>query len=294
MKQLQIFAVVFTVSLAWTAHALEFVESKIPFSVRGDKTLIATLRFPKNRSRTEVTPLLLLFGGFQSAAGVLDLISPKAPIALASFDYPFEAPRKFEFPGSLKLAPMAKETIYTMLAAIPAFLDTLKKSPPFLIGPITFVGASLGAPFVILSSPGLSQVKGVVLVHGFADIPGTLAHQLVQTWTRQDRFGWFRKPLSYTLAWSAWFYLGLPSPLEVAENFRSDQDVLLFQAKNDHFIPKSDREALWNAVQASAAKSKRLEVMEGDHLQPHTTHLIAGIMERVTEWMQSKALLESK
>ncbi|MGK5086419.1 hypothetical protein WDW86_02580 [Bdellovibrionota bacterium FG-2] len=139
---------------------------------------------PKNKS-----PAILVFGGFQNAAKVLDLLTPHlaklgiTDVVLASFDYPFDPPRKFEFPGSLKLAPQAKQMIHQTVDGIDALRVHLINKWNVDPHRITLIGASLGAPFTALAAqPGL--FPGLVFVHGFGEIQKTAQFQLEQSWRR--------------------------------------------------------------------------------------------------------------
>ncbi|MCI0749606.1 MAG: hypothetical protein L0Y32_03525, partial [Nevskiales bacterium] len=64
----------------------------------------------------------------------------------ATFDYPFDAPRKFIFPDSLKLAPELRDAIHGTLDGIGKLHDALKQRPDIDPARITVAGASAGAP----------------------------------------------------------------------------------------------------------------------------------------------------
>src|SRR5436305_13565773 len=57
------------------------------------------------------------------------------------------------------------------------------------------VGASFGAPFALAAAAQDPSISGVVLIHGFGDIPGTGRFRILQSW--KSRFG----PLTNPLAW---------------------------------------------------------------------------------------------
>jgi dienelactone hydrolase len=111
----------------------------------------------------------MLFGGFQGAARVLDLIDgAKLPpsVLLASFDYPFKPPRRFSFPGSLQYAPDVKRMMSETVEGIVWLARELARRPDVDPNRITVIGASLGAPFVIEAAAREPLIRGVALIHG--------------------------------------------------------------------------------------------------------------------------------
>src|SRR4051812_27080408 len=91
------------------AHAgCRLQASSIPISLGEGKSTTATWMSPKDLAPGEKVPVLLVFGGFESADEVLSLLHPDVCVGLASFNYPFSAPRQLRFPESLRALPEAK------------------------------------------------------------------------------------------------------------------------------------------------------------------------------------------
>lgn len=245
----------------------------------------ATLRIPADGARGRL-PALLIFGGFEEAGKVLELVHPDRPVLLASFDYPYRPPRKFEFPGSLRFAPEVKRAVHETLRGIRELQAALARRPDVDSQKISILGASFGAPFAAQRSA--PPFAGVILVHGFGDVPGTAMHQLLRSW--RERFGLLAYPLAWLLTQLSWTYLQAEAPEVAVEALTSDQHVLVITAENDSFIPPASSEALWAGIKRSPALAER-EIMPGDHLQPGSDELIARILHRVSGWMAAKGLL---
>lgn len=282
--------------LNWRTELLEWenrLGQKITAQIRVP-VVRAIGRSPGAMARRQPTPrypALLVFGGFQEAAKVLTLLSPDFPIILASFDYPFSPPRKFEFPGSLRFGPEVKAMGVGTLEGIRHLRAKLSERPDVDPAKITVVGASLGAPFAVAAAAQDPALKGLVIVHGFGDLSKTAMHQLGRSWERKW-VGW-KKPLAWPLAWlvaqfGGW-YLDFPEPETMAGQLRTGQSALMIQASEDTFIPKECSDSLWNGLQKSSAQVERW-VMPGDHIQPGSDRLIKEIMMRIAGWMNQVAL----
>ncbi len=263
---------------------LTWQNEEIPLAIEYSpgKPVLARIKRPSALSG-EPLPVLLVFGGFQNAARVLELVAPDRPVVLASFDYPFDPPRKFAFPGSLRFAPDVKRMISDTASGIDELILKLKDRDYVDPTQLTIVGASLGAPFAVSAAARNVEFSNLVVVHGFGDIPATAKHQLVRSW--RPKFGWVAEPLAWGLAHFGWWYLGSPSPERDALRLRSSQRVLMISAEADSFIPKDAGEALWEAIQKSPAVPERI-IMPGDHLQPGSESLISEIMRRVNAWLK--------
>lgn len=272
---------------AFGADPVFFQKESVLVEVAPGKDLSATLKIPKTAGGKKL-PALLIFGGFQEAARVLELVHPKQPVVLASFDYPFSPPRKFEFPGSLKFLPEAKKMIHETLTGISRLREILVQRPEVDPQRIVLVGASLGAPFAVIGASRDPGFAGVAIIHGFGQVPKTASHQLIKKW--KERWGWFAYPAAWSLIWPTWWYIGVEEPEEAAERLKSHQKILMISAEADSFIPATASEALWQSVTKSLASHNRL-IMQGDHLQPGSDQLIEKILGHVSEWMAKTGLL---
>src|SRR5262245_8590213 len=132
------------------AHSAEWRALKIPIDLGQGKSTMATLSLPE-AAGGEKLPTLLVFGGFERAGEVLSLLYPAttARVAFASFDYPFTAPRRIEFPKSLRSLPEAKALYPSTVRGILSLLSELKRRPELDPARIVLIGASFGAPFAL-------------------------------------------------------------------------------------------------------------------------------------------------
>jgi dienelactone hydrolase len=267
---------------------VQFRGETLSIPLPGGGALQATLRIPDGPDReAKPFPVVMIFGGFENAGRVLELVQPDRPAILASFDYPFTPPRKLEFPASLRYLPQAKRFIHETIEGIAALKSALKRRPDVDPGKFTLVGASFGAPFVTAAAASDPEFRGVALVHGFADVVGTSVHQLMRSFGK--RFGALAYPMAWTLCQAGFLYIDGPEPEVEARKLSTGQSVLMISASEDSFIPRNSSELLWSALQASRARRERLE-MPGDHLQPGSEALIAKIMGHVVEWMERMGL----
>ncbi|HAR42411.1 MAG TPA: hypothetical protein DCS07_07230 [Bdellovibrionales bacterium] len=280
------FKFVFLVLCIFFASELRAAEysEQLPLVLESGRRITAQLKIPsgvKTQSALQ-HPVLLVFGGFQHAAEVLELLYPQKSYILASFDYPFDPPRRFEFPGSLRLAGQAKRMVHDTLDGIDRLVRELRKRPDVDPDRISIVGASLGAPFAALSVGRSPEIAGLVLIHGFGDIPGVITHQLMRVWG--PRYGRWTYPLAWALGQSAWKYLQLESPEQAVRNLRAHQKSLIVAAEQDSFIPSNATQSLRQAFKNQGAY--REIFMPGDHLQPGAGELIHSIMQLTQKWLE--------
>lgn len=254
------------------------------FKIPGNPGLIAHIERPQFAPPGKKLPTLLIFGGFKEASETLELLKPllRDEVALASFDYPFSPPRKFEFPASLKFVPEVKAMTRQTVSGIRAMYAALQTREDVDSAKIAIVGASFGAPFALEAASLEPTLSRLAIVHGFGDVPGTAMHQLLRKW--QPRYGWLSYIPSWLIANLGWWYIGMQEPEESARALSENQKVLLVSAAEDSFIPREASESLWSALQESKAASER-RIMPGDHLQPGSDQLIAQIMSQVVDWL---------
>jgi hypothetical protein len=246
----------------------------------------AQIRIPKQhvvqRKALQKYPALLIFGGFETAGDVLNLLPQGVPVIFATFDYPYRGPRKFEFPNTLFEFPKLKHALHDMRPGIKKLFEFLQKLPEVDSNQLGIIGASFGAPFAISAAADERRFKYLIVPHGFADLSGTLRHRLNQV--IQKKVGCFSRPLSSLLAGIILAYLNPPDPTAAAQNLRENQNVLVINAQGDHFIPQEIRDHLWSTLQKSSAEIKRID-MPGDHLQPGSQQLIYQITHIIFEWL---------
>lgn len=276
----------------FNAHAtIAYTNSYLRFSTSFGREIVAKVKTPVGSCSEKKFPALLIFGGFQQAAQVLDLVDSPVPIVLASFDYPFDPPRKFSLPESLKYAPQVKAMIRDTVDGIKILRSRLAQMQCVDESKITVVGASLGAPFAIAAVAQDPDFSALVVVHGFGKIRMTAMHQMLRSW--KPKWG----IASYIPAWLisnlGWLYLMPTETEEDARDLHEMQKVLVIQAENDEFIPIEASEVLWNAVSKSKAVSERI-IMPGNHVQPGSEAKIKIILSMINDWMKRRGLLADR
>lgn len=273
--------------LAWSAIATTAqaaVQERVELVLEDGRRLEVQLRKPAGH--TQPLPVVLLFGGFRGAATVLDAVPAGLPLIAASFDYPFDPPRKFRFPHSLRDVPALDRGIDQTFEGIAALVAHLRTRADVDPQRITIVGASLGAPFAVISAAELA-LPGLVVVHGFGEVRRVIAHQFIRK--LEPRLGvWVRAP-----AWSlanvlVWGY-GLPSPERYAPRLQASQQALMIAAAEDDLIPRRATETLWKAMASSSARIERRD-HPGDHLRGIRDPRIAELVATALDWMEQAQL----
>jgi dienelactone hydrolase len=279
-----IFSVVAALTGSNALAALTKEAREFPLRLPGGELLHAkALIVADAGTRARKLPALLVFGGFEEAGRVLELLDPKIPVVLASVDYPYRGPRRFEFPGTLREAPRLRRAARDMTAAVEALASEIARVPEVDPSRLGVIGASFGAPFALEAAANLgARMRYVILVHGFADAAGTIEHRLHQIWS--DRLGWLARPAAWLTARLIWAYLGAPDPGESAARLAAGTRAVMIEATEDRFIPRPARERLWERLRASRAQVSRI-AMPGDHVQPGSDALIAEIMRKVERWL---------
>lgn len=272
-------------AMGTAAPAAENRQEHFALMLDDGRSLAAQLRLPPQPQGKR--PAIMLFGGFRNAATVLDRVHTEEPVIWASFDYPFEAPRKFEFPDSLKLAPQMRAAIHGTFEGVGKLYAELKKHPEIDPARITVVGGSAGAPFAIV---GAAQhgIPGVVLVQGFGDATRVVQHLLARKY--EERWGaWARGPAWLLATWILW-YCEVPDIAAHARALKPPQKVLMIAAQQDDFVPKEASDVLWQALQESGALHERIE-LPGRHLRTGSADEAAEILQRAMAWMEHNGLL---
>jgi len=282
----------FTLLTITPAAALEFkTESFTHLSPKFEVPITVKVKTPKELHQAPQS-LLFLFGGFEEANKVLDLVSPETPVALASFDYPFDAPRKFTFPESLTLLPKARKTLHSSISLVSEVLNSiLARYPQIDPKQVSIIGASLGAPLAVYAAERDPRFSGVILIHGFADLPGTIRHQLWRKWgpPRHGKWIW---PFVSVLSYGIWWSMGLRSVESAAEGLHPNQKVLLIEAEEDEFLPEKSRSSLKASLENSKSQLSYIKVM-GGHLMPGAKDKIRALLKIVTDWCSQQALIRN-
>jgi dienelactone hydrolase len=250
------------------------------------RALQATLRLPDEGAGP--WPALMLFGGFRHAAQVLDKVQSPRPLVWATFDYPFEPPRKFRFPSSLTHAPEARAAIHGSFEGIQKLYRALREHPRIDAARITVVGASAGAPFATVGA-AREPIPGVILVQGMGDVPLVIGHLIARKY--KAKYGdWIETPAHWLGRWINW-YCEIPDIAAAARQLRASQKVLMVTATQDDFIPPKATEALWEGLEDSHALHERID-LPGLHLGVgDDSARIAEILRQSMAWMERHGLL---
>jgi dienelactone hydrolase len=275
----------------------------VPLALRDGAVIRAKVRWPDGSGVSAKLPAILLFGGFEHAAEVLDLVHPRVPVVMASFDYPFEGSREFRFPQTLWEAPALRRSVPATIEGIRLLARWLSAQPRVDAERLAIIGASFATPFVVAAAADEPEIRALVLVHGFGDVRGTLEHRLSQVF--ELRLGGaqagamssapWRTSLAHALARpAAWLidsFLALPQPSEQAARLGPNQSVLMIEATEDQFIPPESRRALLDGLRRSRARVDHF-TMPGGHLMPGSRALIERIMGTATGWMSETGFLD--
>jgi len=271
---------------ALCAGAAAAREERIELTLDDGRKLEAHLRIPEGAAGR--MPALMLFGGFRNAASVLDRVYAGRPVAWATFDYPFEPPRKFTFPKSLRDAPAARAAIHGSFEGIGKLYEALVRHPAIDPARITVVGASAGAPFATVGA-ARSPIPGVILVQGMGDVTAVIENLIFRKY-RKKYGDWVARPSRWLAEWINW-YCEIPDIAAQARALRASQKVLIFTASEDDFIPLAATESLWAALEESAAYHERID-LPGLHLGVgDDSERIANILQRSMKWMEAQGLL---
>lgn len=232
-------------------------------------------------------PVVVVLGGLQRGAKAIDLLPPVADAILVGLDYPAEVPKK---PAWHELLPLARELeagIATMIEALGVLHGRLQQRTDVDARRLTIVGASLGSPFAVIAADRFGY-DGVVLAHGFADLPRTIGHQFARRW--EPRWGSLGSALAWLSQQAIVCIVDLPDVESHAQRLRAQQRVYVLTAAEDEFIPRSSSQALIDALRRSAA-AITVEERPGGHMRGTRRQLLQDLFERSTAWMRREGLL---
>jgi cephalosporin-C deacetylase-like acetyl esterase len=224
----------------------------------------------------------MIFGGFENAGEVLNLIRKDVPYVLATFDYPFRGLRQFQFPKTIYEAPELKHAMQDTFLGVPALFRYLKSRPDVDTHRIGIIGASFGSPFALMTAAQEPDLSSVVLIHAFGDTRQVIQNRLNQIFISKNFY--FSKQTAWLVSWMMQLYFQFPDVEKAAQSLNSNQHVLFIEALNDEFIPKSVRKKLWEELNLSAADVDRIQLASG-HLQPGAFEMIDQIMNIIQGWV---------
>lgn len=231
-------------------------------------------------------PAILLFGGIRVASTVLDTLPDDFPIAAASFSYPYSPPQEIGVAGSAQALREFEHGVARTFEGIELLVALLRRREDIDPCRLTLVGASLGAPFAVIAGQR-HFLPGVVVIHGFGDLPGMIGHQFTRALSR--RYGdWIGLP-SHVVANLLVWLTGLPAPEAYAERLQAGQRTLMIVADEDELVPPRSTEVLWRAMRRSGADVERIDE-SGEHLHGAQDPRLGGLTLQVLAWMQRHGL----
>jgi dienelactone hydrolase len=257
---------------------------KLVLELSSGRRIEARVDFPRGPGPF---PVILIFGGFQKAGEVIALMRASHlgdGQALASFDYPFDPPRKLLFPQSLFWIPQLRQMVRDTLEGITQLSAALERDPRLEGSRRLALGASLGAPMVLGAAAQGASFTHLAMVHGFGDFRGTIAWQFERPWReRWGRLGfaapWVARALSELLLWNS----GIGEAEDWVRELPAGLPVLSIRASRDRFVPASAVESLEEALKISQATVSFAQT-QGDHLQPGALETLREIRVQVEAW----------
>ncbi len=221
----------------------------------GDMTFDLSLPQPLPSDRL---PVVLLVGGRQSGAALLDMLGPPGNNAVAIFEWPTALQMARGF-GFWRLFFTLPRMIPTLPGQISTVMDWLVTQPWAAPRRLSLLGFSLGAE-AVPAAADLAASAGhpagwMVLAYGGAPLSVVMREET------RIRPTWFRHLLANLLA-------PVLKPCEPIPHLRRlAGPFLVLEGRDDRIIPASARAALWDAV----PEPKVRLLFEGDHFRLHAS-----------------------
>lgn len=268
---------------AFEAAGRVVAEREVDLPLGAERRLRARLQVPASEGPL---PAVMLFGGIERGAAALDLVSSARPTVMASFDYPMKLPEQASAAGVLAAVPAARRGIRDSLRGMGLLYAHLRTMPEVDPARISIVGVSLGAPFAVIAAAD-NGIPGLAVIHGFGDVPGVVAHQLIRRW--EPEHGSWVRPFAHALAHLLNFATGAPSVERHASRLVSGQKVLVLIAADDERVPQSATDALVAGLRQSGAMIES-ELEEGGHLAGGEDPRIPALLNRTESWLIAQGL----
>lgn len=271
--------------LAPPLQAAFYADEHLTVQLDSGRSLQMLIRAPQQAEGR--LPAVVLFGGFEGTAQILDYVKTQQPLIRASFPYPWDAPSKV---GPMQIPQILadfRQAVDDTLAGIAVLTRHLRQRPDVDPGRLMIVGASAGAPFATIAGQR-NTVPGIIIVQGFGEIAEVIARQFDLKLV--PRYGSWVRPLTWLFAHAIVWWMDLPEPEHYAAQLEQGQQVLMVTAAADERVPASATAALWSALQGSAAETSRLD-LGGGHLRGYGDPAIDEIMLHALEWMRQCDLL---
>jgi len=244
----------------------------------------ALVRSPRG-ARTPL-PAAVVLGGIGRGRRIatvpgLDAIAAKAVVV--GLDYPLPARRRawqgLQFVATLaRVRPAAFDTIALLLLT----LDYLESRPDVDRSRLFLIGGSLGGPIVTIAGAVDERPAAVVVLYGGGNVGALVAHTLQHETQHVPWPAWQARLAGRALA-------TLLTPLEPTRyaSAIAPRAFLMVNGAGDSLVPREHVEALY----AAAREPKELLWVEGEHVQPTESELLARLSGIVTSWLVARGLL---
>lgn len=232
-------------------------------------------------------PAAVIMGNVEHGAGALDFLPSVNDAVLASCDYPDQFPHQLIWSQLLEERRSVETGIEDMVTVLGRLREILAARKDVDATRLTLIGVSMGSPLALMAGARYDY-PGVVLLHGFGDLPHVLQYQFERPW--RSHYG----PFGVAMAWLARVtllaFVNLPDPESDAARLRAHQRVLLVYADADKFIPAEATESLVNALRQSQAHVD-LRHTPGGHVRGDNQAKIMMLFDLATAWMRAQDLL---
>lgn len=270
--------------LACSAAPAAVIEQRLDLRLASERSVKAVIRAP-DHAETRM-PAVMLFGGFERGAAALDLVQQSRPTVLATIEYPIDVPRKIGWQRAVGLLPEARRAIHDSFEAIGLLHAQLRARPDVDPARVSIVGVSFGAPFAVVSAAE-HGISGLVVIHGFANVPEVITHQFAWRWAEDGR-GWMQ-PLAWALGRFLNWYAEIPRIEVHAARLHAGQKVWMLSANDDALIPPRADAALREGFAASQATFEH-ETEAGGHLRGDKDPRIPELLRRTEHWLIANGL----
>ncbi len=274
--------------LGLAAGSTSAADEQLSVRLDSGRSLQMLIRAPQDAQGR--LPAVVLFGGFEGTAQILDYVKTQQPLIRASFPYPWDAPEQVGLRQLPQILADFRQAVDDTLAGIAALTAHLRQRPDVDPDRLMIVGASAGAPFATIAGQS-NAMPGIIIVQGFGEVAEVIARQFDLKLV--PRYGAWVRPLTWLFAHAIVCWMDLPEPESYASGFTAGQQVLMVTAEADERVPAAATEALWIAIENSPADATRLD-LSGGHLRGFGDPAIERIMQLALDWMRQRQLLEEE
>ncbi|MBL6749756.1 MAG: hypothetical protein ISP90_04505 [Nevskia sp.] len=246
------------------------------------------VRFLRASGGNGPLPAIVVLGGLERGAAVLDLLPRTDEAVLVGFDYPVAVPQALPWTELLPLARRLERGVRETVEILARLHALLLQRGDIDGSRLSLVGVSLGAPFAVIGAAG-SGYRGVVVIDGFGDLPRTVRHQFQRRW--RPRYGVIGDAMAWLAQTALLQLIDLPAPEESARRLQANQRVYMLNAEQDEFVPQRSREALEEALRQSRAVLT-VETVPGRHVRGDDERTIRQLYALARDWMRRQGLLD--